>query len=74
VPKDVVWLHIHIAEVYADAEFDAIAYPTGIPNPNRGLEAECEPDRPSRTGKFGKETVPRMLYDPRAVVGNLWLD
>jgi hypothetical protein len=75
VPKDVVWLNIHIAEVYADAEFDPIAaHPTGIPNANNSLEAECEPDRPGRTGKFGKETIPRMLYDPRPVMGNLWLD
>jgi hypothetical protein len=75
VPEDVMWLHKHVPEIYANAELKPVAaWRTDIPGPNGILEGDCEPDRACGARELGQESVSSVLDDPRTMQRNSGLD
>ena len=68
VPEDVMWLHKHVTEIYANTELKPVAARrTNIPGPNGILEGDCEPDRACGARELGEEPVSSVLDDPRTM-------
>jgi hypothetical protein len=75
VPEDVMWLHKHVTEIYANAEFKPVAaWRPDIPGPNGILEGDCEPDRAGGARELGEESVSSVFDDPRTMQCNSGLN
>jgi hypothetical protein len=75
VAEDVMWLHKHVPEIYANAELKPVAaWRADIPGPNGILEGDCKPDRACSARELGEECVSSVLDDPRTMQRNSGLD
>ena len=75
VPKDVVRLHVYIAEIYTDAKSQLLSAPLpSIPVSHGILEHNRKPDCPSSARELSEEAISSVLDDPRVVMNNPWRD
>ena len=74
-PIDVVALDDHVAEIDADAEFDAaIRRDAGVPLGHRLLHRDRAAHRIDDAGKFDQQAVTGGLDDTAAVLGDLRIE
>jgi hypothetical protein len=75
VAIEVVALDDHVAEIDADAQFDAAVRPgTGVPLGHRLLHRDRAAHRVDDAGKFHQQAVAGGLDDPPAVLGDLRIE
>jgi hypothetical protein len=75
VTIEVVALDDHVAEIDADAQFDAaVRGDTGIPLGHRLLHLDRAAHRIDDAGKFHHQAVARGFDNAAVVLGDLWID
>jgi hypothetical protein len=75
VAEEVVALDEHVAEIDADAQFDAAVRPdTRIPLGHRLLHRNCSAHRIDDAGKFHQQTVAGGLDNATLVLGDFRID